>query len=205
MRDFDDKFRDSGYKIVAGTDEAGRGPLAGPVVAAAVILNADVTIDGIDDSKKLTKLKRDELFKLICTQALDIGFTVVSHERIDEINILKASLEAMKLSVNKLEIKPDIILIDGNKPFSSEIKTETIVGGDAKSESIAAASIIAKVIRDEIMCNLDLISPGYNWSQNKGYPTKLHIEAIKNIGLSQFHRKSFTLKYSQKSLFDTNK
>lgn len=194
MKEFDDSFRNSSISFIAGVDEAGRGPLAGPVIAAAVIFSSDVFIKEVNDSKKLSEKKRDELFPLIIDKALCFAYDIVSNKTIDEINILNASLLAMKNSVESLKIKPDLVLIDGNKTFDSAVNKRAIVKGDSKSFSIAAASIIAKVLRDKIMIDLHEEYPAYNWSKNKGYPTREHIAAIKEKGTTPFHRKSFLSK-----------
>lgn len=194
MKNFDNSFLSDSVKLIAGTDEAGRGPLAGPVVAASVIFSPDVNIDGVNDSKQLSEKKREMLFDEILSGALSFGISIVSHIKIDEINILNASLLAMLNSVNKLKIKPDLILVDGNRSFSHDISIKTIVKGDSKSFCIAAASILAKVTRDRLMKKLSLRFPEYNWEKNKGYPTKQHIETIKLIGASSLHRKTFLKK-----------
>ncbi|HPI38561.1 MAG TPA: ribonuclease HII [Ignavibacteriaceae bacterium] len=191
MRKFDDSFRSGDIRIIAGVDEAGRGPLAGPVIAAAVIFSPEVDIEGINDSKKLSEKRRDELFPLIVEKALCFAYDIVSNKTIDEINILNASLLAMKNASESLKIKPDLVLIDGNKAFNSSLNTKAIIKGDANSFSIAAASIVAKVLRDKIMIDLHDDFPAYNWAKNKGYPTKEHIAAIKAKGATPFHRKSF--------------
>jgi ribonuclease HII len=191
---FDNKYYSKEIKIIAGIDEAGRGPLAGPVVAAAVIFNKNFNIDGVDDSKKLSEKKRNYLSDLIKENAISYSFGIIDHKMIDEINILQATLKAMKEAVNTLFVKADLILIDGNKSFISAIPTKTIVKGDSKSFSIAAASILAKVKRDEIMKKASILYPGYAWAQNKGYGTKQHIEAIKQHGYTEFHRESFLKK-----------
>jgi ribonuclease HII len=191
---FDNKYYSKEIKIIAGIDEAGRGPLAGPVVAAAVIFNKNFNIDGVDDSKKVSEKKRNYLSDLIKKNAISYSFGIIDHKIIDEINILQATLKAMKEAVNTLFVKADLILIDGNKSFTSVIPTKTIVKGDSKSFSIAAASILAKVKRDEIMKKASILHPGYAWAQNKGYGTKQHIEAIRKHGYNEFHRKSFLRK-----------
>lgn len=196
MKQFDDTHRTPEIITIAGIDEAGRGPLAGPVVAAAVIFPEDFDIDGINDSKQLSAQQREGLYDLICGYAQAFAYDIVSHEEIDRINILQASLLAMKNSVEKLTVKPHKLLIDGNKVFQSTIPCEAIVKGDSKSLSIAAASIIAKVVRDRIMMELDEEYPEYNWKQNKGYPTKEHIEAVKKYGASKYHRKTFVAKFT---------
>lgn len=205
MKKFDISYYTDKFKIIAGVDEAGRGPLAGPVVAAAVIFPKDCFIPGVNDSKKLTVAKREFYEKLIKEKALSYGYGVVYEKEIDKINILQASLKAMKIAVSNLSIKPDLILIDGNKVFKSKIMALAIVKGDAKSFSIAAASILAKVKRDKIMTNAAKKYPEYFWEKNKGYGTKQHIEAIKINGLTKMHRKTFltkiTEKHSQEKLF----
>ncbi len=198
---FDNKVRAEGFKVIAGVDEAGRGPLAGPVVAAAVILPEDLILQGLDDSKKVPHAKREMLFKEICGKAVSVRYSVVSNGMIDKINILNASLLAMKRSVGKLNIEPEIVLIDGNRTFESSILTRTVVKGDSISYSIAAASIIAKVIRDRIMLNCHGKFPGYGWDRNKGYPTKEHREAIEKLGITRLHRKTFLRKFEQYELF----
>ena len=178
--------------IEAGCDEAGRGCLAGPVVAAAVILKHPIV--GLNDSKLLTKKRRDELRIEIEKSALAFAVAIVPPEQIDKINILNASIEAMKIALDKLSITPQHILVDGTifSPYKS-IKYTTIIKGDAKFQSIAAASILAKTYRDEIMESLHLGNPAYKWNKNKGYPTKEHREAIRLNGISMHHRKSFQL------------
>jgi len=191
LKDFDRTFLCKSINIIAGIDEAGRGPLAGPVVAAAVIFENETIIEGINDSKKLSACKREELFEKIITKSLCYSIGIVDEKQIDEINILNAALKAMKNAADKLTVKPDLILIDGNKPFKSEIPVKTIVKGDAKSFSIAAASILAKVTRDRIMKEASENHPEYLWHKNKGYGTKQHIEAIHIFGYTDFHRVSF--------------
>ncbi len=188
---FDLSFFTSSEFILAGIDESGRGPLAGSVVAAAVIFEKDSFIPGINDSKQLSEKQRDYLDKAIKEKAISYGYGIVSEKVIDEINILQATLKAMKMAASKLSLIPDLIIIDGNKSFRSEIPTKTIVKGDAKSFSIAAASILAKVKRDSIMKKAALKNPQYSWEKNKGYGTKAHIEAIKKYGYSELHRMTF--------------
>mgnify|MGYP000446968627 CR=1 FL=1 len=194
MKNFDNSFLSRKIKIIAGTDEAGRGPLAGPVVAASVIFANDKKIEGVNDSKKLTEIQRDKLFPEIIHSALSVGVSVISHGKIDKINILQASLLGMKTAVNRLNIKPDLVLIDGNKTFESNTNSIAVVKGDSKSFAIASASIVAKVVRDRIMKRLDLYFPQYLWAKNKGYPTREHINAVKLYGPSPLHRKSFLKK-----------
>jgi len=175
----------------AGVDEAGRGPLAGPVVAAAVILPESFAIDGLDDSKKLTHLQRVKILEQIIASAVDIAVGVVDHEAIDNINILRASLRAMEIAVNNLGRRPDFLLIDGNQRISLLIPQETVIKGDSRCCSIAAASIVAKVRRDEIMNEYHELYPEYNFRSHKGYPTKEHLEAIRKHGPCPIHRRSF--------------
>ena len=194
LKQFDKNFISHEAKIIAGTDEAGRGPIAGPVVAAAVIFDKKIFHPGINDSKKIPEKKRDEFYDWIISNCVSYGISIIDHIEIDEINILQASLKAMKSAVAQLNIKPDLVLIDGNKSFVSEIPTKPIVKGDAKSFSIAAASIIAKVTRDKIMLEASQKYPEYFWHRNKGYPTKKHIEAVRNFGITPLHRKTFLSK-----------
>jgi len=194
MKNFDNKYLDKNVKLIAGVDEAGRGPLAGPVVAAAVIFSPDIFIEDVDDSKVLSEKRREELFEKIIKESIAHSVSVVSVEIIEKINILNASLLAMKQSVEALKVQPDLVLIDGNKSFNNKIPTITIVKGDAKSFSIAAASILAKVTRDRIMKELAIEYPVYKWDKNKGYPTKQHRESVKLYGISPFHRKKFLRK-----------
>ncbi len=199
MKNFDKKYLSDKIKIIAGTDEAGRGPLAGPVVAAAVILPMDFYDERINDSKKLVPHLREELFKVIKKNALSYAYTVISQKKIDEINILKASLLAMKRSVEKLIVQPDLILVDGNKTFIHNAEVIPIVKGDSKSLSIASASIIAKVVRDRIMVKLSKDYPQYGWFNNKGYPTKEHIDAVIKFGACKIHRKTFLAKIHERA------
>ncbi len=190
-KNFDKSYLNSNVQIIAGVDEAGRGPLAGPVVAAAVIFSKDVFIDGVDDSKRLSEKMREKLYDEILDGCIAHGFGVIDQVEIDKINILQASLKAMRIAVRKLKPKPDLILIDGNKSFASRIPTKTIVKGDSKSFSIAAASILAKVKRDRMMRRASKKYPGFLWHKNKGYATREHIEAIKERGITPLHRKTF--------------
>ena len=194
LKKFDKKYYSDQIKVVAGVDEAGRGPLAGPVVAAAVIFKKEVFIEGVDDSKKLTEIKREKLEKEIKDKCICFGIGIVDQYIIDEINILQATLKAMKDAVSQLSVKSDLVLIDGNKSFISEIPTKTIVKGDSNSFSIAAASILAKVARDNIMKEFALLHPEYLWERNKGYGTKQHVEALKMYGYTKYHRKTFLKK-----------
>lgn len=189
--EFENLKYDAGYTAVCGCDEAGRGPLCGPVVAAAVILPRGCVIEGLDDSKKLTEKKREKLFDVICEVALAYCVAEATPEEIDEINILNASMLAMRRAVEGLKIKADFALIDGNCSRGFNIPTETIVKGDSKSYSIAAASILAKVTRDRGCIELDRLYPEYNIAKHKGYPTKEHMDAVRKYGPSKAHRKTF--------------
>lgn len=187
---------DSGRSYIAGVDEVGRGPLAGPVVAAAVILPRDFDVLGIDDSKKLSPKKREELFEVIKAKALAWAVGWVGPERIDEINILEATKEAMTQAVQGLSLPPDHVLIDGNFTVRALALPQTaIVKGDANSTSIAAASILAKVTRDRYMEEMDAVYPGYAFASNKGYGTKAHYDGLKAQGPTPIHRKTFISDY----------
>lgn len=191
MKEFDARYRKEGFLLVAGVDEAGRGPLAGPVVSAAVILKEDADIPDLNDSKKLTEKQREKLFPQILAASLATGIGIVGPERIDEINILRASLESMVLAVKNMEISPDFLLVDGKFTIDFPAKQKAVIGGDGLSASIAAASILAKVTRDHLMGELDLKYPGYGLAKHKGYPTKAHREAISRLGVLPIHRKTF--------------
>ncbi len=188
-------------QIEAGCDEAGRGCLAGPVFAAAVILNDKQPIKGLDDSKKISEKKRNELRLEIEEKALSFGVAMLSNKEIDKHNILKASFMAMHAAIDKLVHEPKMLLIDGNRfiPYR-KIQHACVVKGDGKFQSIAAASILAKTYRDEYMRKLDDEFPGYNWAKNMGYPTIAHREAIRKLGVTKYHRLSFTLLNDQLSL-----
>ncbi len=188
------KYLSAGYLNIAGVDEAGRGPLAGPVYAAAVILKPDTIIKGINDSKKLTEKRREELFEEIKEKAVSYNIACVDEKRIDEINILNATYEAMNDAVNGLSVKPNFVLIDGNRISGMDIPHETIVKGDAKSASIAAASILAKVSRDRFIKDVAHKYPEYGFERNKGYGTKEHTEAVLKYGPCEIHRKTFLKK-----------
>ncbi len=188
---FETKAKSSGYSIIAGIDEAGRVPLAGPVVSAAVILPENFDCSGITDSKKLSEKKREALFPVIQENALAVGVGIADHEEIDRINILQASLLSMKRAVDDLGISPDYLLVDGKFTIDSPLTQEAIVKGDCQSISIAAASIIAKVTRDRIMAELSVQYPQYDFHRHKGYPTKAHKAAIITHGPCPVHRKSF--------------
>lgn len=189
MREFENKYSDLAY--VAGIDEAGRGPLAGPVVAAAVILPKDIFLPFLNDSKKVTEKRRDVLFDEIKQNAIAYGIGIASNTLIDEINILQATYEAMREAINALEKTPDVLLVDAVHIPDINIKQVGIVKGDAKSVNIAAASILAKVTRDRIMVEYDKIYPEYGFASNKGYGTATHIAALKKVGPCAIHRKSF--------------
>jgi ribonuclease HII len=180
-----------GYHLIAGVDEAGRGCLAGPVVAASVILPRDIIIEGLNDSKKLTAKQRDKYFEIIKEEAISWSWERVDAPEIDRINILKASLEAMRISVSKLKVEPQILLIDG--PYSIECKKlqKGLKKGDARSQSIAAASVVAKVVRDRIMCDYKTEYPEFSFDIHKGYGTALHLKELGEHGPTFIHRKSF--------------
>ncbi len=199
MKAFDKKYLNSKVKYLAGVDEAGRGPLAGPVVAAAVIFDIKTNIKGVNDSKLLTEKQREKLFDQIITKALTYSVSIVNHNVIDEVNILNATLRAMKQAVDDLNIKPDLVLVDGNRKFQSDIPIMTIVKGDSKSFSIAAASILAKVTRDRLMKMYAVQFPFYLWEQNKGYPTKQHREIIKKSWSKSASSKIISEKYSNRA------
>lgn len=192
MLEYENKYYDKGYTLIAGVDEAGRGPLAGPVFAAAVVFEKGTFIEGINDSKKLSEKKREALFDVICEKALYYNIVSVDEKEIDRINILNASLKAFELAVTGLEKLPDVTLIDGNRCKENfPTPYETIVKGDARSMSIAAASILAKVSRDRYIVGLDSLYPEYNFKKHKGYPTKEHREAIAKYGPCPIHRLTF--------------
>lgn len=188
---YEKELYDQGLTLIAGTDEVGRGPLCGPVVAAAAILPVNYQLDGLNDSKKLSEKKRDKIYDILINDCISYGIGIISPERIDEINILEASKEAMKMALSKLSIKPEHVLIDAVK-LDINIPSTSIIKGDAKSASIAAASIIAKVTRDRMMIELDKEYPEYGYAKHKGYPTKAHIEAVKKYGVLNFYRKTFS-------------
>ena len=187
---YEKELNDKGVNLIAGVDEVGRGPLIGPVVAAAVILPKNFKLEGLTDSKKLSEKKREELYKIIKEKALSIGVGVISEKRIDEINIYEATKEAMTEAINNLDIKPEHILIDA-MPLDLDVPTTSIIKGDLLSISISAASVIAKVTRDHMLYDIDKEYPMYDLKNNKGYGTKKHLEAIQKYGITKYHRLSY--------------
>ncbi len=196
MNLFERQAYQKGYRIIAGMDEAGRGPLAGPVVAACVILPEDTYIEGINDSKLLSENKRESIFDTIKNVSLCWEVGIVDHQTIDRINILNATILAMEKAVRRMSIKPDLLLIDALSLENTHIEQKSIIKGDRRSISIAAASIIAKVTRDSMIAELDSVYPGYGFKKHKGYCTSEHVNAIKKYGLCPIHRMSFTKKFS---------
>lgn len=193
--DYEFKLHDSGIETICGVDEAGRGPLAGPVCAAAVILPRGMELKGINDSKKLSEKKRDAVYDFIIENAISYGIAFATVEEIEEHNILNATYIAMNRAIQQLEIKPDLALIDGNRTKGIiAVNCEAIVGGDAKCASIAAASILAKVTRDRYMLEMAEVYPEYEFGKHKGYGTKVHYEKIREYGLCPIHRPSFLKK-----------
>lgn len=192
---YERELKNSGYNLICGADEVGRGPLAGPVVCAAVIMPEGDIIEGVDDSKKLTARKREKLDALIRERAVAYAVCRVEPQLIDEINILEATKLCMKNAVESLEISPDFVLTDGNMTLDITIPQRHVIGGDAASYSIGAASIIAKVYRDKLMDEYAALYPGYGFESNKGYGTAAHIAAIMANGLCPIHRRSFTKKW----------
>ena len=188
-------WADRGFHAICGIDEAGRGPLAGPVCAAAVILPEGLEIPGLNDSKKLTDKKRRELFPIIEGQALAYGIGWASQEEIDDINILQATFLAMSRAVEQLNIRPDLALVDGNRAPTLDLPVETVVKGDSLSASIAAASVLAKVSRDDVMLRMAEEYPGYGFEVHKGYGTKAHYESLRTFGPSPIHRRTFLKKF----------
>ena len=188
---YESTARKEGYRIIAGVDEAGRGPLAGPVVAAAVIIPEGTSIPGVKDSKKMTEKAREDAFPVICKKALSIGIGVISSKAIDKINILRASLEAMKEAVLFLDPSPEYVLVDGINKIPCFIPQRCIKKGDQLSQSISAASVIAKVYRDRIMRSYHELYPGYGFHRHKGYGTAFHIKALGRLGPSPVHRLTF--------------
>ncbi len=195
MWEIENSHFEKGIEIICGVDEAGRGPLAGPVCAAAVILPAGLVIPGLDDSKKLSDKRRRELMPVIQENALAYGIAFASHEEIDEINILQATFLAMERALAQLKIKPEIALIDGNRQKDFGINVETVVKGDSRSANIAAASVLAKVTRDNYMEEMAKLYPQYGFQIHKGYGTKAHYEALRTYGPSPIHRMTFLKKF----------
>ena len=189
MKVYEKEYESHGW--ICGIDEVGRGPLCGPVVASAVILPKDCQILYLNDSKKLSEKKRDELYDIIMEEAIAVGVGMASPQRIDEINILQATYEAMRQAISNLKVKPAVLLNDAVTIPGVEIPQIPIIKGDAKSVSIAAASIIAKVTRDRMMVEYDRMYPGYDLASNKGYGTKVHMEALRTVGPCEIHRKTF--------------
>lgn len=197
LKEFENKLYSKDIKYIAGIDEAGRGPLAGPVVVGCVIMKPESFIEYINDSKKVSESKREMLYEKITTEALDWSVGIVGEKEIDEINILNATKKALNMAINNLEIKPNIILVDAlDKIDTNNIPYISVIKGDAKIYSISAASIIAKVTRDRIMKEYDEVYPEYGFASHKGYGTAKHIQAIKEYGICNIHRKSFVKNFS---------
>ena len=191
MLKYEHELNEQGVKLIAGVDEVGRGPLCGPVVTCACILPVDYHLDGLNDSKKVSEKKREKLYEILIKDAISYSIGISSPKRIDEINILEATKEAMIKAISNLSVRPEHVLIDAVK-LDLEIPSTSIIKGDANSASIAAASIIAKVTRDRMMYELDKEYPEYGYASHKGYPTKKHIEAVKQYGVKDFYRFTFT-------------
>ena len=192
LKEEETKLYKTGFEYICGIDEAGRGPLAGPVVVASVILPQNSMIEGVNDSKKVSEKKREKIYEEIIKGAISYGIAIIDEKEIDEINILRATKKGVTECIRKLEIKPNIILIDALEGIDTlQIPYKSIIKGDAKHYSIAAASILAKVTRDRIMRQYDLLYPEYGFIQNKGYGTAKHIQAIKEKGICEIHRRSF--------------
>lgn len=193
---FEHAAMEEGFSLICGVDEAGRGPLAGPVCAAAVILPPDLELEGLNDSKKLSEKRREALYPLICEQALAYGIAFASEQEIDELNILQATFLAMRRAVGQLGLKPDLALVDGNRePDFGDIPVRTIIKGDSRSANIAAASILAKVTRDRFMLEQDAVYPQYGFAVHKGYGTQKHYAALHEFGPCPIHRRSFLKKF----------
>lgn len=193
---FEHAAMEEGFSLICGVDEAGRGPLAGPVCAAAVILPPDLELEGLNDSKKLSEKRREALYPLICEQALAYGIAFASEQEIDELNILQATFLAMRRAVGQLGRKPDLALVDGNRePDFGDIPVRTIIKGDSRSANIAAASILAKVTRDRFMLEQDAVYPQYGFAVHKGYGTQKHYAALREFGPCPIHRRSFLKKF----------
>lgn len=195
MWEIENRHFQQGIVTICGVDEAGRGPLAGPVCAAAVILPPNLEIPGLTDSKKLSDKRRRELYPVIMEQAIAYGIGLASHEEIDQINILQATFLAMERAMAQLTVRPDLALIDGNRQRDFGLPVETVVKGDSLSASIAAASVLAKVTRDDIMLEMAQLHPGYGFEIHKGYGTKAHYQALQELGLSPIHRMTFLKKF----------
>ena len=191
LYEYEEKLINDGVKLIGGIDEVGRGPLVGPVVAACVILPLNYELPGLNDSKKLTEKRREKFYKILMQDAISIGIGIIDEKIIDEVNIYEATKLAMKDAINNCQIKPEHVLIDAMK-LDIDIPSTSIIKGDAKSLSIAAASVIAKVTRDHMLIELDKTYPMYDFKHNKGYPTKKHVEAIYKYGITPFHRKTFS-------------
>jgi len=189
---YERELKEKGYMLVAGTDEAGRGPIAGPVVAASVILPTGLWLEGLNDSKKVSPKKRDRLYDEILKNCICYRIKVIDNDEIDRINILQSSYLAMKLAISEMDISPDFVLVDGLENKMIKIPQLPLIKGDSKSASIAAASILAKVYRDRMMEEYDLLYPEYGFAAHKGYPTKRHIQAVEEYGVLKIHRKTFT-------------
>lgn len=198
LKNYENKLYSEGLNYIAGIDEAGRGPLAGPVVVACVILPKDSMIEGINDSKKISETKREKLYEKILEEAVSYGVGIVWQDEIDEINILNATKKALTDAINQMEVKPDRILVDAlDKIDTNGIPYTSVIKGDAKMYSIGAASIIAKVTRDRIMREYDEVYPEYGFAGHKGYGTAKHIEAIKTVGICPLHRRSFVKNFER--------
>jgi ribonuclease HII len=192
LNQLEDRIRSNGYRFVVGVDEAGRGPLAGPVVAAAVILSEDMAINDLDDSKKLTACRREMIFDQIVSSNAMYAIGIVDNDMIDRINILRASLQAMAIAVNKLKNTPDFVIVDGRQTICGiNIPQMAVVGGDQLCPSVSAASILAKVTRDRIMDHYARLYPQYSFNKHKGYPTRQHMKELERFGPTPIHRKSF--------------
>lgn len=190
LYEYENELYKKGINLIGGIDEVGRGPLIGPVVAACVILPKNYKLDGLTDSKKLSEKKRDKFYDILMKDAVSIGIGIVDEKEIDELNIYQATKKAMAQAVDNMKIKPEHILVDA-MPLELDIPTTSIIKGDAKSITIAAASVIAKVTRDRMMYELDKKYPMYDLKHNKGYPTKNHLEALKKYGITKYHRLSY--------------
>ena len=195
MWQIEQSWFDKGVRPICGVDEAGRGPLAGPVCAAAVILPQNLEIPGLNDSKKLSDKRRRELFPIIKEQAIAYGIALVDHTTVDDINILQATYLAMQRAIEQLSTKPELALVDGNRCGDFGVNVQTVVHGDSLSASIAAASVLAKVTRDDYMLEMAKVYPGYGFEIHKGYGTKAHYEALRNLGASPIHRMTFLKKF----------